>query len=53
MMPLKSFFKKDFIYLTERERAQAKGGAEGERSRFPTEQGAGCGAQSQDPSMMT
>ena len=43
-------FKKDFIYLIERERARAEGGAEGEgEADFAAEQGARHGAQSQDP----
>ena len=49
-----SLFFKDFIYLTEREHKQAEQQAEGEREAgFPTEQGARCRAQSQDPRIMT
>ena len=48
------FFKKDFIYSFEEERAQVvRGGVERGRSRFPTEQGARHGAPSQDPEIMT
>ena len=51
------FFKILFIYLRERERGH--GGGEGERergrgrNRLPTEQGAQCGAPSQEPEIMT
>ena len=50
------FLNKDlFIYLRERERAQAEGRAEGERisSRFHAEHGAQHEAQSHDPEIMT
>jgi len=49
------FLKILFIYLTQREKAQAgrEAGRERGRSRLSTEQGAGCGARSQDPGIMT
>jgi len=49
------FFFKDFLYLTERQRetAQAGGAAGRGRSRLPIEQGACCGARSQDPGTTT
>ena len=47
-------FFKDFIYLFERERAQAEERIRGrERSKYPAEQGAPCGVRSQDPRFMT
>ena len=53
LVPLcfKFFLKKDVNYLRERE--QAGGGSGRARSRLPTEQEALCGAQSQDPGIMT
>ena len=45
------FVLKDFIYLSDRE-STSKWSRRG-RSRLPTEQGAWCGAQSQDPKIMT
>ena len=50
----RAFFKKTlFIYQRERNRdSESKVGRRG-RSRSPTEQGARCGAQSQDPAIMT
>ena len=47
-------FLKDFIYLTERERAQARGAAGGGRGkgRLPMEPGAQHRAGSQDPGIM-
>ena len=51
------YFLKDFIYLLDRERHSkrrntSRGSGRG-RSSFPTEKGAPCGAQSQDPGIMT
>ena len=47
-----SFFKKYFIYLFDRERAQAGGVGEGEADA-PAEQGARRGTWAQDPRIMT
>ena len=48
------FFKKD-LFILEREREQERAGRGAERisSRLPIEYGAWCGAQSQDPEIMT
>ena len=48
-------FFTDFINLFERERDRTSRKRETGRgrSRLPTEQGAQCGAQSQDPEIMT
>jgi len=48
------YFKILFIHLKERERVHKQGGgAEGERSRLPAEQGAQCGTRSRDSRIMT
>ena len=49
------FFFEDFIYLRDRDTdiVRESTNREERRNRFPTEQGAGHGAQSQDPSIMT
>ena len=53
----KQFFKKDFVYLFDRERDREKGntrrGSGKGRSRLSAEQGAQCRAQFQDPGIMT
>ena len=46
-------FFKEFIYLTERVRAEGVAGRGRGRSRLPTEQRAGCGTGAQDPGIMT
>ena len=49
-------FFKDFIYLTERESQVGREAGRGRGlggGRLPAEQGARCGARSQDPEIMT
>ena len=41
-----------FVYISQRARLQALGATSRGRSRLPAEQGAGCGAPSQDPEIM-
>ena len=49
-----TFFKKDFIYLFDRESTSRGSGSQGRgRSRLPVEQEVLCGALSQDPRIMT
>jgi len=49
-----NIFFKDFIYLFQRERAQARGGTEGEGEvDSPLSREAQCGARSQAPEIMT
>jgi len=48
------FFKRDFVFLFERERECALAGGRGRvRSRLPAEQGAVRGALSRDPGVVT